>query len=141
MSTRGNAASYLLGIDIGTESVRVGVYDTNGKPLALSASTYKTTHPHPGWAEQDSNEWWSSLVKAVHGAMVHAKIQPERITGISCDSTTCTVVALDASNQPLRPAILWMDVRTADRSRLAPFSSGFAITSVRIFLRRQSILA
>lgn len=120
MSTRGKGASYVLGIDMGTESVRVGVYDTNGKPLALSASVYKTTHPHPGWAEQDPNEWWSSLVEAVHGAVAQADIQPERIAGISCDSTTCTVVALDSSNQLLRPAILWMDVRAADQaSRIA----------------------
>ncbi len=116
MNARGNAASYLLGIDMGTESVRVGVYDTNGKPLAHAASTYTTTHPHSGWAEQDPNEWWSSLVEAVHGAMAQANISAEQIAGISCDSTTCTVVALDASNQLLRPAILWMDVRAADQA-------------------------
>ena len=115
-SNRGNDASYVLGIDMGTESVRAGIYDVNGTPLALSASAYKTTHPHAGWAEQDPNEWWSSLVSAVHGAMKQADIQPESIAGISCDSTTCTVVALDTSDQLLRPAILWMDVRAADQA-------------------------
>ena len=40
------SASYVLGIDMGTESVRVGVYDTHGTPLTLAASPYKTTHLH-----------------------------------------------------------------------------------------------
>ena len=111
------SASYVLGIDMGTESVRVGVYDTQGTPLTLASSPYKTTHPHSGWAEQDPNEWWSSLVSAVHSAIEQAKVQPESIAGISYDSTTCTVVVLDASNQLLRPAILWMDVRAAEQAR------------------------
>jgi len=120
ISAHGKGDLYVLGIDMGTESVRVGVYDPRGKPLAVVARVYKTTHPHPGWAEQDPNEWWSALVYAVHLAMRQANIKPEQVAGISCDSTTCTVVALDATNRLLRPAILWMDVRAVEQaSRIA----------------------
>ena len=41
-----------MGIDFGTESCRVGIFDLAGSPVACAATTYKTTHPHPGWAEQ-----------------------------------------------------------------------------------------
>ena len=44
---------YVLGIDFGTESVRVGVFDLTGAPRALASQPYPLHHPQPGWAEQD----------------------------------------------------------------------------------------
>jgi FGGY-family pentulose kinase len=107
---------YLLGIDFGTESVRVGMFDTSGMPLGFAATPYKLTHPRPGWAEQDPDEWWSALAQSIHKTLELTQIRPEAIAGISYDCTTCTVVALDASGRPLRPAIMWMDVRAADQA-------------------------
>ena len=43
---------YVMGIDFGTESCRVGIFDLTGAPVAFAATAYKTTHPAPGWAEQ-----------------------------------------------------------------------------------------
>ncbi|HTI13617.1 MAG TPA: FGGY family carbohydrate kinase [Dictyobacter sp.] len=108
---------YLLGIDMGTESVRVGVFDTRGFAVALAATPYKLRHPRPGWAEQDPAEWWSALVQTVHSAMESAQVSPDAIAGISYDSTTCTIAVLDADNHVLRPAIMWMDVRAVDQAR------------------------
>ena len=56
---------YFMGIDGGTESVRVGVFDQEGTPIGFASSTYALKHPHPGWAEQEPADWWSSLVRAV----------------------------------------------------------------------------
>src|ERR687894_731996 len=109
--------SYLIGIDGGTESVRVGIFDREGTPLIFSSEEYATEHPRPGWAEQDPDEWWSRLVAAVKGAMDESGVSPEEIAGISLDCTSCTVVALDERDHHLRPAILWMDVRAADQAR------------------------
>ncbi len=108
---------YFMGIDGGTESVRVGVFDQEGTPIGFSSRTYALRHPHPGWAEQDPNEWWSSLVTAVKEVMSENNIPPEAIAGISLDATTCTVVAVDEQNRILRPAILWMDVRAAPQAQ------------------------
>ncbi len=108
---------YFMGIDGGTEGVRVGVFDQEGTPVGFSSHTYALRHPHPGWAEQDPNEWWSSLVTAVREVMSENNIAPEAIAGISLDATTCTVVAVDEHNKILRPAILWMDVRAASQAR------------------------
>jgi FGGY-family pentulose kinase len=116
-SRNGGGGPYLLGIDYGTESCRAGVFDTNGRPLASEATTYKLTHPRPGWAEQDPDEWWSALVRSVRAVMERAEVSADAIAGLSVDATTCTVVALDASGRHLRPAILWMDVRAADQAR------------------------
>jgi FGGY-family pentulose kinase len=118
MSGSGNGGGpYLLGIDFGTESCRAGIFDTDGRLLASEATTHKLTHPRPGWAEQDPDEWWSGLVRSVRTAMEQAAVSPDAIAGLSVDATTCTVVALNASGRHIRPAIMWMDVRAADQAR------------------------
>jgi FGGY-family pentulose kinase len=108
---------YFMGIDGGTESVRVGVFDQEGTPVGFASCAYALRHPRPGWAEQDPEEWWSSLVAAVREVMSKNDIAREAIAGISLDATTCTVVVLDEQDRVLRPAIIWMDIRAADQAR------------------------
>jgi FGGY-family pentulose kinase len=108
---------YVLGIDFGTESVRVGVFDLAGQPIVFASQTYPLRHPHPGWAEQQPGEWWSALVSATRRALAESGIAPEEIVGLGADCTSCTVVALDERFRPLRPAIIWMDVRAAGQAR------------------------
>lgn len=111
------SSPYFLGIDGGTESVRVGVFDREGTQLGFASRTYALKHPRPGWAEQDPDEWWSSLVAALREVMSKSGIAPNEIAGLSLGSTTCTVVALDTYDRVLRPAIIWMDVRAVDQAR------------------------
>lgn len=108
---------YFMGIDGGTESVRVGVFDQEGTLAGFASRAYSLKHPRPGWAEQNPDEWWASLVAAVRDVMSKSGIMPNEIAGISLDSTTCTVVALDKYDRVLRPAIIWMDIRAADQAR------------------------
>lgn len=110
---------YVLGIDAGTESVRAGIFDLTGRALAFGTAEYHVYHPRPGWAEQSPDEWWQALVGAVRSAVVAASVPPEEIIGLGCDATSCTVVFLDGRMQPLRPAILWMDVRASDQAQRA----------------------
>ena len=56
---------FLIGVDAGTESLRAGVFDLQGNPLAFSYTAYKTTFPKPGWAEQNPQDWWEALAKSV----------------------------------------------------------------------------
>src|SRR6266480_2013498 len=108
---------YFLGFDGGTESRRVGIFDREGTPITFAAEPYTLKHPHPGWAEQDPAEWWACLVAAVRKAMAQSGIAPEAVAGISLDCTSPTVVALDARDRVLRPALMWMDVRAVDQAR------------------------
>ena len=107
---------FLIGIDVGTESARVGVFDTTGHPLAFEAHTHETSFPRPGTAEQNPDDWWANVVQSVRGAMAKAGVTADDIAGISCDGTTFTLVAADAAGTPLRPAIMWMDVRASDQA-------------------------
>lgn len=111
------SAPYIMGIDFGTESVRVGIFDTGGQPVVFASQPYPLYHPHPGWAEQRPDEWWSALVQASHKALAESGLPKEAIVGLGTDCTSCTVLALDDNFEPLRPAIIWMDVRAADQAR------------------------
>ena len=107
--------TYLLGIDFGTESVRAAIFDLAGHPVSFAATTYRTTHPHPGWAEQDPEEWWEALQASCRKVIAASGVSPAAIKGISYDATTMTVVAMDKRGEALRPAIMWMDVRATEQ--------------------------
>lgn len=108
---------YVLGIDAGTESVRAGVFDLEGTPVALAIEPYSVEQPRPGWAEQDPAAWWRAVRGAVRSAVAAAGHRADAILGLSVAATSCTVVALDADGSPLRPAIIWMDVRASEEAR------------------------
>jgi FGGY-family pentulose kinase len=105
-----------MGIDMGTESVRVGIFRLDGTPVIFRSHPYSIQHPRPGWAEQSPDEWWAALRGAVHLALKDGNVSPGAIAGIGADTTSCTVLALDKDYRPLRPAIMWMDLRAAEQS-------------------------
>lgn len=107
----------MLGIDAGTESVRAGIFDLAGDPVAIAVEPYPVAQPRPGWAEQDPADWWLALRGAVRGAVASAGDRADAILGLSVAATSCTVVATDADGAPLRPSIIWMDVRAGEEAR------------------------
>ncbi|KAG5180553.1 hypothetical protein JKP88DRAFT_258094 [Tribonema minus] len=103
--------SYVIGVDGGTESIRAGVYSSDGTLVASSATPYSTQYPKPGWAEQDPEDWWAGLGAAVKAVVAKSGVPVSEIKGFGMDTTCCSVVALDASGNALRPCLLWMDMR------------------------------
>jgi xylulokinase len=65
----------LLGIDLGTSSVKVLLLNESGQVLGHGSGGYPINTPMPGWAEQDPQAWWDASVKAVRQALVGV---PER---------------------------------------------------------------
>jgi FGGY-family pentulose kinase len=105
-------APVVVGIDLGTESVRLGAFDLQGRRVASARRTYPTAYPHDGWAEQDVESWWPAIRSAM--AEVQVALGGRELLGIGVSTTASTVVVLDAEGQPLRPAIMWMDNRAVD---------------------------
>ena len=103
--------SHLLTADGGTESLRVRIYNLKGRCVASHAEPYETRFMAGARAEQNAEDWWSSLVKATQICLKEANIGGNAIDAIACATTCCTVVALDKNGAPLRPALMWMDVR------------------------------
>jgi len=108
----------LLGVDCGTESIRVLAVDPSGNLVADARIPHRTTHLHTGWAEQSPADWWDGLVRAI--AELHlSRSDLTRIAAIGVAATSSTVVFSTAEGEPVRPAMLWMDVRaTAEASRI-----------------------
>ncbi|MBE7209907.1 MAG: sugar kinase [Gluconacetobacter diazotrophicus] len=102
--------SLLLGLDLGTGGVRVGLFDPASRRIvATMETTYRTEHPRPGWAEQSPAEWWAAIGDATRRVMAMAG--HPTVAGVAVATTASTVVACRADGEPLRPALLWMDCR------------------------------
>ena len=102
---------HVIGIDGGTESLRATVFDLAGRSVATAKAPYDTQFAAGARAEQDPEAWWIALGTAVRQAIAAAGIGGQDVDALCTATTCCTVVALDAQARPLRPAILWMDVR------------------------------
>src|SRR5271166_4773562 len=99
----------LLGIDLGTSSVKVILLDEDGRILARSKADYVALTPHPGWVEIDPAQWWQATVTATQQTL--AQVPGVAITAIGLAGQMHGVVLADIGGLPLRPAILWADAR------------------------------
>ncbi|WP_435011573.1 FGGY-family carbohydrate kinase [Tundrisphaera lichenicola] len=108
-----NASPLVLGLDVGTQSLRASLVDLEGRTIATGSEPIATSYPRPGWAEQDPHAWWKAAGLAVKAALIRGDVAPSRVVGIGLSCTACTVVACDRDAEPLRPALLWMDQRAA----------------------------
>jgi sugar (pentulose or hexulose) kinase len=103
----------LLAIDQGTQSARVLVFDPRGNLLAKTRTPIEPYHsPAPGLAEQDPQVWWQAIASACKQLwQQHPKLR-DSIAAVSLTTQRSTVLNVDVSGNPLRPAIVWMDQRT-----------------------------
>ena len=103
---------YLIGLDIGTSGTKCIITDDGGKVIASSTQEYPLYTPKPGWAEQDPQDWWDACVKGLKVILEKSRVDPGDIAGLSYSGQMHGLVALDADNNVIRPAILWCDQRT-----------------------------
>ena len=108
---------HLLVIDEGTTSTRAMLFTPDGRCLASEAAELTQHYPRPGWVEHDAAEIWRKTLR-VTAAMVAQAGGAGRIAGIGITNQRETVVFWDkTTGEPLGPAIVWQDRRTADRCR------------------------
>ena len=103
---------YLIGLDIGTSGAKCIIVDDAGKVIASSTQEYPLYTPKPGWAEQDPKDWWDACVRGLKVILPKSGVNPADIAGVSYSGQMHGLVALDADNEVIRPAILWCDQRT-----------------------------
>lgn len=99
-----------LGLDIGTSAVKAVVIDPRGELVAQSAAALPISRPHTLWSEQSPGDWWAAANTAVSDIARELRAQ---IRGIGLSGQMHGATLLDAAGQPLRPAILWNDGRSA----------------------------
>lgn len=105
----------LLGIDLGSSSVKASVIDgDSGKCLSTAfypSDEMKIIARNSGWAEQDTAIWWTSLKEAVSSCIRKLKQQKDVIGAIGISYQMHGLVTIDKKNNVLRPSIIWCDSR------------------------------
>jgi glycerol kinase len=109
---------YILAIDQGTTSTRAAIFNERGQCLASVAREFRQSYPQPGWVEHDPWEIWQTVVDVVPRALIQARITPPEVAAIGLTNQRETALLWDrASGQPVTPAIVWQDRRTASFCR------------------------
>lgn len=113
---RSREKKYCMGIDCGTGGVRVGIFRNDGKLVIFQSCAVDSDYPAVGMAEQNPEDWWKALVKTSREAVRKSGINVREICGVSISATTSTIVILDEDYQPIRPALMWCDVRATKQA-------------------------
>ncbi|KEZ76346.1 FGGY-family carbohydrate kinase [Salinisphaera hydrothermalis] len=120
-------SAHYLGIDVGSGSVRAGVFDGYGRCLAQAAHPISQFRPEANFVEQSSDEIWDACVAAVRDSIEAAGIPADSVRAIGFDAT-CSLVALGADGRPVSVSptdddtqniVMWMDHRaTAEAAEI-----------------------
>jgi len=106
----------ILAIDQGTTGTTCLVVDSAGTVLGRGYREITQHYPRPGWVEHDADELWQSVLAVGNAALRDARVEAGRLRAIGIANQRETVVAWDRrTGQPLHPAIVWQDRRTAAR--------------------------
>jgi FGGY-family pentulose kinase len=115
----------LLGVDVGTGSVRAACFTRDGTLIGRGEHAIEIWHSADAHVEQSSDDIWSAVGHATRAAVAAASIVPDAIAGIGFDAT-CSLVAIDAGGRPVsvsvdgddrRNVVVWMDHRAIDDAR------------------------
>ena len=106
-----------LGIDVGTGGTRALVIDGQGNVVASASAEHQHfASPKPGWAEQDPRDWWQACGAAVRKALQSSGVRAEDIACVGFSGQMHGAVLLDASDEVVRPALIWCDQRSEAQS-------------------------
>lgn len=101
-----------LGLDIGTSSVKAVLIGDDGAMAGQASAPLTVSRPHANWSEQAPQDWWSATSAAV--LALDARLRAA-VRGVGLSGQMHGATLLGEDDQPLRPAILWNDGRSADQ--------------------------
>jgi len=105
---------YILALDQGTTSSRAIVFDRKGGIQGVAQREFAQHYPQPGWVEHDALAIWRTQLETARAALANAGVAASDIAAIGITNQRETTVLWDrATGQPVAPAIVWQDRRTA----------------------------
>ena len=105
---------HVIGIDLGTQSVKAALVDEGGRVIAAAVRPYAVESLHPGWAETEPSAWLEAATDAAREVLATPDARP---TAIGLSGQMHGVVVCDESGRPLRRAITWADTRSGEQAR------------------------
>lgn len=124
-----NHQKYVMGIDVGTQAIKAGIFDLEGNLMVLTCCKYQhpTKHDKPNWATQNPSDWYGTLIETIPQCIRDSKIEPAKIISIGLDATCSTLLMIDSQGKTLGDAMLWSDRRAIDQSsRIQEISSNYS---------------
>lgn len=103
-----------IGVDLGTSAVKLLLMDEEGTIKNIVSKEYPLFFPHPGWSEQNPEDWFAQSMEGIQE--LTKDFDRTQVAGISFGGQMHGLVALDAQDQVIRPAILWNDGRTGEET-------------------------
>ena len=103
--------SVFAGIDLGTSGIKIALVDEAGSCLASAARPSPVDTPHPGWSQQDPEEWWRLTAEIFVELAATQRQLMARLQAISLSGHMLGQVLIDADDRPTTPCILWNDQR------------------------------
>jgi xylulokinase len=102
-----------LGIDVGTGGTRALIMDEGGRVISAATEEHEPfSSPQIGWAEQNPEDWWRACGLAVRKALASGNLRGDQIACVGFSGQMHGAVMLDDSDEVVRPALIWCDVRT-----------------------------
>src|SRR4051812_45714800 len=99
----------VLGIDVGTQSLKAVVLDAQMRLLGAGSVPYQPNFPEAGWAEQNAQLWLDALGPAISRALTEAGIGARDITALAVCGQLDGCVPTDTQGRAMGPAVIWMD--------------------------------
>lgn len=103
-----------IGVDLGTSAVKLLLMDSGGKIVNVVSREYPLYFPHPGWSEQNPEDWYEQTVAGIQELV--RDVDRSQVAGISFGGQMHGLVILDDKDKVIRPAILWNDGRTTEET-------------------------
>lgn len=103
---------HLLGIDLGTSSVKVILMNEQQHILGSNSQALEVARPHPGWSEQNPADWLTAIDQALQFLQQAYPQAMADVQGLALSGHMHGATLIDAQNQVLRPCILWNDTRS-----------------------------
>lgn len=112
----------VLTVDIGTQSLRAVLVDTEGNLLNMVQDRFEKPYfsPQPNWAEQRADFYWERLCKACRKLRDESGELWQRLKGVSVTTIRDSIICLDKKGIPLRSMILWLDKRKTEHKKKLP---------------------
>ncbi len=126
----------LIAHDLGTTGDKASLHDADGRMLAAATASYPTYYAADTTSEQDPRDWWTAVVAATRQLLADTGIRPDQVTGLCISGQMMGLVLLDASGEPVRPAMIWSDQRASTEASALAATFGderaYRITGNRI---------